>query len=85
MVFSSQTGAFSPSQFTPSSTTPLTVKQIAAAQLTGPDEEGVPFVADGVETANVRNLLLPSLCPCSADFGFVIWVVGVCRLGSWGW
>ncbi|KAM0837304.1 hypothetical protein ACQ4PT_061747 [Festuca glaucescens] len=61
MVFSSQTGAFSPSQFTPSSTTPLTVKQIAAAQLTGPDEKGVPFVVDSDETANVRNLALPSL------------------------
>ncbi|KAM0837311.1 hypothetical protein ACQ4PT_061752 [Festuca glaucescens] len=56
MVFSSQTGAFSPSQFTPSSTTPLTVKQIAAAQLTGPedDEKGVPFVVDRVETDNIR-------------------------------
>ncbi|KAM0837306.1 hypothetical protein ACQ4PT_061748 [Festuca glaucescens] len=53
MVFSSQTVAFSPSQFTPSSTTPLTVKQIAAAQLTGPDEEGVPFVVDDVETDNI--------------------------------
>ncbi|XP_047052054.1 replication protein A 32 kDa subunit A-like [Lolium rigidum] len=54
MVFSSQTGAFSPSQFTPSSTTPLTVKQIAAAQLTGADEEGVPFVVDGVDTSKIR-------------------------------
>ncbi|KAK1632785.1 hypothetical protein QYE76_007100 [Lolium multiflorum] len=53
MMFSSQTGAFSPSQLTPSSTTPLTVKQIAAAQLTGPDEEGVPFVVDGVDTSKI--------------------------------
>jgi hypothetical protein len=68
MVISSQTGAFSPSQFTPSSTTPLTVKQIAAAQLTGPDEDGVPFVVDDVEIANVRNLLLPSLSVFGRDW-----------------
>ncbi|KAM0837316.1 hypothetical protein ACQ4PT_061756 [Festuca glaucescens] len=54
MMFSSQIDDFSPSQFTPSSTTPLTVKQIAAAQLTGPDEKGVPFVVDGFETANIK-------------------------------
>jgi hypothetical protein len=70
MVISSQTGAFSPSQFTPSSTTPLTVKQIAAAQLTGPDEDGVPFVVDGVDTSKVRNLPLSSLCPYVAEIGF---------------
>jgi replication factor A2 len=44
-----------------SGTTPLTVKQIADAQLAGAGEKGAPFAVDGVETANVPHLPLPSV------------------------